>query len=114
MKKMPKSCGLDSVMMLQMSQISEKNIHFAHVFIRVFQILHIKDRRIGTVFFSKYCWEISGTVRYCWEISGTTKGYCWEISGTTDFCWKKVLLHGVFLDKCCLSLEGYWNSFPQY
>src|SRR5215216_3074212 len=102
MKKMPKSCGLDGVMMLQMSQIFEKNIHFAHVFIRVFQILYIKDRRIGIVFFSKH-----GFDKLC-------MGFTWEFLTAHGVAWDFSTAHGFFRKKCCLRLAGYLNSFPQY
>ena len=49
---MPKSCGLDGVMMLLVILLSEKNIHFVLIFLQNFQILYAKDRRMGTVFFS--------------------------------------------------------------
>src|SRR2546423_655969 len=50
MKKMPKTCGIDGVMMPQMNQISEKNIPSNLIFIPVFQKLYAKDRGMVIVF----------------------------------------------------------------
>src|SRR4051794_6433290 len=125
MKKMPKSCELDGMMMLLMIQIFEKHIHFIPIFIQNFQILYAKDRQIGTVFFSKHGFvkllellkllvkllkllvELPEVLELFAKLLEILELFT-KLSELLELLEEKI--QGVLLAKCCSSLDGYRNS----